>query len=354
MINPRTRSCLAVMLAAVLSIAMAAQATTVRDLYMGQVAVEDRSQSELSQAASDALSQVLVKVSGSTEVLSLPEVLSALPEAMSQVQQFSYAISGNEEQPLAARFEFDRRWVSQLLRQAGAPLWTANRPEVLLWLVQDGPEGRQFVNVETAPELVAALEAGFARRGVPLRFPLLDLTDAAALSAEQAWNLNATVLQQASSRYRVNEVLAGRVTALGSGDWLGDWLYLFADGRLERSVEPQSIDSFLAQGVDMVAENMADRYAVSAASESTGGVSMTVSNVMHYADYAAIVSWLEGLEPIEQASIEEISGDRLLLRLQARADASALKAIIELNQALVPLAHSTVSPSSELNYQWQN
>lgn len=333
------------------SLALAAQAEVVKDLYLGQVPVADRSQGELARAAREALSEVLVKVSGSTEVLSLPEVAGALEGALSQAQQFSYARTGDEKQPLAARFEFDPQWVSGLLSRAGAPLWTANRPSVLVWLVQDTPEGRQFVNSETAPEVVEALRAGFARRGVPLSFPLYDLADASALSPDQAWRLNATLLRQASSRYKTEEVLAGRMSQLSSGDWLGDWAYLSAHGRIDRTATPESMAEFLKSGVALVAEEMAQRYAVTAGSAPASGVAMEVGNVRSYADYAAIVAWLEGLELIDQANVEEVSGDRLSLRLQARTDAQRLATIIELNHRLEPVAGA---PGSGLSYQWRN
>lgn len=336
-----------------LALASAARAEVVRDLYMGQVPVADRSQQELARAAREALSQVLVKVSGSTDVLALPAVAASLDDALSQAQQFSYARPPDPEQPLAARFEFDREWVSGLLTRAGAPLWTANRPAVLLWLVQDTPEGRQFVNRDTAPELVTRLEQGFERRGVPLRFPLFDLSDTAALTPEQAWRQNGTALRRASSRYRAEEILAGRMTRLSSGDWLGDWAYLSAEGRLDRSATPESIDAFLDAGVALVAEDMAARYAVSASSAPARGLGMRVSNVRSYADYAAVVSWLEGLEVIESASVERIRGDRLSLRLTAQADAAQLRGIIELNRRLVPAEGPDV-PDSELDYQWRN
>lgn len=343
---------LGVVLLLAFSLALAARAEVVKDLYLGQVPVADRSQSELARAAREALSEVLVKVSGSTEVLALPEVAASLDGALSQAQQFSYARTDDPENPLAARFEFDRDWVSGLLARAGAPLWTANRPVVLLWLVQDTPEGRQFVNRDSAPELVKRLQQEFERRGVPLRFPLFDLTDAAALSPEQAWRRNASVLRQASSRYRVEEILAGRMTQLSSGDWLGDWTYLSGDGRQDRSATPESVDEFLDAGVALVAEDMAARYAVLASSAPASGMAMTVGNVRSYADYAAVISWLEGLELIDSANVARISGDRLSLRLMAQADAARLRAIIELNRRLVPAG--TGATDSELNYQWRN
>lgn len=337
---------------AVLAPGGAARAEVVKNLYQGQVPVADRSEKELARTAREALTQVLVKVSGSTEVLTLPAVAESLRDALSVAQQFSYARTGNPEQPLAARFEFDPGWVSGLLTRAGAPLWTANRPTVLVWLAQDTPQGRQFVSRDTAPALVERLEASFERRGVPLRFPLFDLADSAAITPAQAWRLNETVLRHASSRYKADEILAGRLTQLSSGDWLGDWAYLSSHGRIDRSTTPESIDDFLDSGAALVADDMAARYAVKAGAAPASGVPMVVGNVRSYADYAAIVSWLEGLEVIDQASPEQIDGDRLRLRLSATVDAAQLSAIIEINRHLVP--ERTDPTDSELSYQWRH
>ncbi|MFV0277534.1 MAG: DUF2066 domain-containing protein [Parahaliea sp.] len=336
------------------ALACPARAELVADLYSGQVPVDSRGRQALERAVGEALSQVLVKVSGSTDVLTLPGIAEALAgDVLSRAQQFSYVRTGDGGPPLAARFDFPQHWVSELLAAAGAPLWTANRPVVLVWLVMDGAGGRQFVNRETAPELVTRLEAGFSRRGVPLRFPLFDLADAAALSPDQAWSLSETNLRQASTRYRVEEILAGRLTRLSSGNWLGDWSYLSAKARSNRSTAPESVDAFLDTGIALVAEDMAARYAVATGASTASGVAMSVSNVRSYADYAAVVSWLEGLELIDRADVEAIRGDRLQLRLQARADATQLASIIELNRQLVP-AGPQVGSAGELNYQWQN
>jgi hypothetical protein len=83
-----------------------------------------------------------------------------------------------------------------------------------------------------------------------------------------------------------------------------------------------------------------------------GGVPMSIAGVESYADYAKIVSWLEGLELIDHANVEAIVGDKIQLRLMARADAVDLKTILELNQSLVPV---TPGPETEpLSYQWKN
>ncbi|MEP6391833.1 MAG: DUF2066 domain-containing protein [Halioglobus sp.] len=322
----------------------------VSDLYEASVPVTQRSDAALSEAAGRALSQVFVKVSGSEAVLSYPEVSAAVKKARSYVQQYAYVA---DDDGLLARFEFDAGIVTGIVTDAGAPLWTANRPEVLLWLVVDTAQGRRFITTDNDPEQVALLRDAFNKRGVPVRLPLYDLADSAALSPDQAWSQSSDALRAASARYGVNEILGGRAAPLSTGSWVGDWTYLTDTYRLDRSITASDDTTFIRDGVAIVAEDMASRYAVAAKrSQSSGGVMMVVDGVRSYGDYAGIVSWLEGLELIKHANVEQIRGEQIELRLIAPADADQLSSIIELNDRLVPVPQ--VTNPDRLTYQWRN
>tara|TARA_R110000772_G_scaffold255327_1_gene371488 strand:- start:87162 stop:88265 length:1104 start_codon:yes stop_codon:yes gene_type:complete len=325
-------------------------AELVRDLYVADVPVANRGEAELARAAEEGLAQVLVKVSGSVDVLARPEVAGALQSARARVQQYSYNRIDSGDAALSARVEFDPAQVRDLLLNAGAPIWTATRPAVLVWLVVEEAGQRSFVSPGAHPELAAELTEGFRRRGVPLRFPLLDLTDAAALDPAEAWHLPSPLLIAASTRYRATEVLAGRVAKLAAGDVVGDWAYLSTQGRQDRSATRTDANSFLRGGVDLVVEDMAARYAISGA-DAGDTLLLNVSGVASYADYAAIMSWLESLEPIRQARVTALDKDRLTLAVVAAADASQLASIIELNPRMRPAAADT---GKGLNYLWRN
>ncbi len=328
----------------------AVQAEVVRDLYSAQVPVADRSQAELNRASGDALSQVLVKVSGSLEVLDNPAIQQALGKSRGYVQQYAYARANTPG--LMARFEFDDSVIADLLSEAGAPLWTANRPVVLVWIVVETASGRFLLNNDSDPMLVEEVTRQFSQRGVPVRLPLFDLVDAASMPPEAVWRQDSDTLKAGSARYGLEDVLAGRVAALSTGTWVGDWVYLSSETRLDRSYSTGTAEEFIREGVAMVAQDMASRFAVAPTNAVGPGVLMTVSGISTYADYAGVVAWLESLELIEHANIERISGDRIELRLVAQADASQLASIIELNEQLQPAEQ--IAPGTGLDYQWQN
>ncbi len=327
------------------------QAGSVRDLYSAQVPVADQSARALSTASRQALAEVLVKVSGSVEVLQYPAIKAALKEARTHVQQYAYSREDGPQGVLSARFEFDGSYVTRLVTQSGAPLWTANRPQVLVWMVVEDASGRYFVNMDTAPELSTQLLEAFSRRGVPVQLPLFDLADSAAISTEEAWRLYGPALQAASDRYDVQDIVAGRLAALSTGKSVGDWSYLSSGNRIDRSVTATDAEAFMREGVSIVAEDMASRYAVVSSGADDSGVTMFVQGVASYADYAGIVAWLEGLELIDHANVERIERDQIELRLHAQADAGQLAAIIELNERLVPVPPT--STNSQLSYQWR-
>ena len=332
--------------------AMSLRAELVRDLYSAQVPVADQGATALAGASRDALSEVLVKVSGSVDVLRDPVIAAALGQARKHVLQYAYVRNALIASGLEAQIEFDDSYIVDLITRAGVPLWTANRPQVLVWLVMEDSSGRYFVNAETAPELSAALVAAFSRRGVPMQVPLFDLADSAALSTQQAWRQYRPALEAASQRYAVQDIMAGRLVALSTGKATGDWSYFSAGDRLDRSISAADASEFAARGAAMVAEDMAARYAVAPTAADAGGISMSVQGVRRYADYANIVAWLEGLELIEHANIERVSGDTIELRLQAQAGPQQLAAIIELNARLTPIP--PLVAHTQLSYLWQD
>lgn len=322
----------------VLTSAQSALAEVVADLYAASVPVAEQSSAVMESASKEAMAEVLIKVSGSKRVLQYPEIAAALKDARSQVQQYSYIRGTPPAPPLSLRFEFDGTYITDLVARSGAPLWTANRPVVLAWIVVEDEKGRYFINEDTAPEEAKRLFEAFSKRGVPVQIPMFDLSDTAALTTGDVWSMDASAIQAASERYNVQEVLAGRLAVSNIGQSPGDWSYLRQDGRINRSVTSPDLQAFLSSGANIVAADMSSRYAVAPTSGAAEGLSLSITGISSYGDYAAIVNWLEKLELVQYVNLEQVQGERVEFRLQAKASASQLAAILELNERLTPIA----------------
>lgn len=334
-----------------LLLAGVATAETVKDLHTATVPVTDQGAKALAAASRQALAEVLVKMSGSRDVLRNPQIKQAVSGARGQVQQYSYARGRPPDSELVVEIEFDRAYLLDLLRQSGAPLWTANRPVVLVWVMVDDEKGRYFINWDSTPGEAQLLVEAFSRRGVPVQIPVFDLADLGALNQDAAWRLDANALQRASARYNVEDVLAGRLAKLNSGESAGDWSYFFEDSRTNRSASVPDFQVFLRNGVELVADKMADRYAVSPGAGGDGEFRVVVLGVSSYADYAAIVGYLQDLELVERADVQRVQGERLVLNLQTDVDTVQLATLIELNDRLSPVP---VTEAGALTYQWRN
>jgi hypothetical protein len=328
-----------------------AVAEVVTDLYSATVPVADQSSQALATAAKEAMAQVLVKISGTRDVLKNPAVAAAVGDARNHVRQYAYVQGKPPAAPLSLHFEFSDPDVTGLVERSGAPLWTVNRPRVLVWVVLEDEQGRRFVTQESAPQEAHWLLGEFSRRGVPVQLPVFDLTDTAALSLDDVWALNANTVLAASARYNVQDVLVGRLAKSSGGQSPGDWSYLRQNEQINRSVTVADVQAFMRDGVNIVATDMVSRYAVAPTSGEGGGVRLSITGITNYADYAAIVSWLEKLELVDYANVEQVQGERVDFLVQAKVDATQLAAIVALNNRLVPLP--IAGEGAQLNYQWR-
>ena len=138
---------------------------------------------------------------------------------------------------------------------------------------------------------------------------------------------------------------------IGVRPGLRHWSYLRQNEQINRTVTVPDVQDFMRNGVNIVAMDMVSRYAVAPTSGEGGGVGLGITGMTNYADYAALVSWLEKLEMVDYANVEQVQGDRVDFVLQAKVDATQLAAIVALNNRLVPLPMA--GEGAQLNYQWR-
>ena len=325
----------------------AARAEFVDDLYTASVAAADRSQATLRAARRDGLMQVLVKVSGSEPRRDEAAVRTALDKAERYLSSYSYESSAPGE--LRLKLIYDASAVQALLREAGLPLWTANRPRVLVWWVTHVDGRRRFVSAQEQEQAHRALRDSFALRGVPLQTPLLDLEDTAKLSPGQAWRQSSAALLDASQRYRGAELLTARAARLSDGSWSGDWRMLYEGRWLARSARGLTLEQFTAAGAALAAEALASRYAVTLQDALDQRHRVTLRGIRDYRDYRAAQTALAALEAVRRVVPERLLGDQVSLRIDADADLAQLARIIELDARFVP---TPLGAGSGLAYEW--
>lgn len=346
----------ALLLIGVLLFTQFSVAEEVANLYQETVAVESQSQSDLNAAARAGLAQVFVRVSGAADAVNQPGIRSALRRAKSFVKQFKYetvAATEEQEQGLNVVMTFQKTLVDEQLREAGLPLWSSNRPNVLVWLAVDDIEGRQLAGPESYPMLIEQLTQSSRKRGLPVRTPLLDLEDSIVMSADGLWEMNMASALNASSRYQADTVLIGRVTVLSNGQWLGNWQYQYGDKRISFDGDAESMEAYVQGAVDQVADVLAATYAIAPVNMSQDGIVLRLSKVNSFSDYARAIRYLEGLEAIRSANVFEVNDDTVLIRLRADGQLEQLQKALALDNRMVPDEDVPLQLGAlQLNYAW--
>ncbi len=336
-------------------LAATAQAVVVEDLHRALVPVEDHSPRELGRATRAGLAQVYVKMSGSPTVLDNPLLQQSLDNASNYMQRYRY-LRSNEDDSLQLQVHFDPQLINDLLLQASAPLWTANRPPLLIWLVVDDGAGRRLATAETHPALFERLAQELERRGVPAVYPLYDLQDTVALDVHELWRMDELAIFGASQRYGIANVLAGRLTTLPGERWMGDWIYLHNQDSSSASFYGEAAPVFSAAMVDAVADRMAERYAVAAGTSRGQDVLVRVDAIRDFAQYRQVLQLFENVELVDDAWPAYLEDESVVFRLSAQAEPEQLDRIVSLNRRLQRLDAAQPLRRGPLNldlvYRW--
>src|SRR5690349_11334235 len=108
----------------------AAYASKISSLYQATLPVATQSAEERTDAIQKGLRQVLIKVTGTKQVLNNIRIKNSLAKAERFVQEFGYT-QMSQQPGYRLDLQFDSENINQLLQNASAPIWDAHRPLVL-------------------------------------------------------------------------------------------------------------------------------------------------------------------------------------------------------------------------------
>lgn len=317
------------------------------DFYHARVPVADQTAKERSRAAAKGLREVLIRISGSRDVAQASGVGQALSDATSYMDQFQYARERDEWGGVQEYLEmtFAPSVIEQLLRRAQVPFWPVNRPSALVWLVVDDAEsGKQLINDRQSPVVQAVVQAAESR-GVPLAFPLLDLEDQLALSAEDVWTMNEDAVLNASERYGTDTVLVGRYTQTSSGLWWSTWQFFHRGQGHMYDVRAEVPEEMAQQAIDPLADYLAGLYAVTSSAEGRAEVMMQIDGVRDFAGYRGALSYLQNLAVLSGTELLVVNGELLTVRAGLGGTLEQFRNALSLDGKLHTVA-TQVSPSA--------
>lgn len=320
------------------------KAAEVSRLYEEQIPVMSQGRQERFTVLRQAFEDVLTRVSGRGDVGLLPGMDSHLKQASRYVQQFRYRTSAEpviepvsgEETRQILWVRFNAKAVNQLLHSQHMPVWGKNRPAVLLWLVVDDGKKRQLISNDSTHEVMGFINNQSRIRGLPVRFPLLDLTDRANLRISDVWaNFEDTILA-ASRRYQAEAVLVGRVYRGFSGAWSARWSLYNEGRRQDWESGHELLDGTVVSGIDQSADFLALRFAQVQQEGGEGRVLVQINAVNGLAAFNKVRDYLDSLTTVTQIQPYQVAGEEVIFQLTTRSGRLGVEQAIALGATLIP------------------
>ena len=355
--------------AALLAGALPARAAPVSGLYEARVPVTDRSTAGRNAALQQALSAVLMKITGARSVPGVLTPMLANPNRY--LQQYSYeqapadpnapAAAAGGPPALVLWAKFDPKVVNQDVGAAHLSLWGAERPRTLVWLaLQDAPAGRILAAADMT-SLMQALVTAAQHRGIVLLFPQLDAVDHAALGVPDVTGFDLDRIRAASTRYRPDSVLVGSVTPFGNGQYAAHWELLNGTELETWQTPPGDEVATAVDGVQVTADRYAARYAIAAGAADLTGMALEVDGISTLDSYAKVLAYLSSLTPVQAVRVERMVAGSAFFSLDARGSLDNLRSALTLGGLLSPMdlpapAASTngVAAPSPLRYRYNS
>lgn len=328
---------IAALVACLLAWAGPASAVTVPGLYSAEVPVSSTSAGALREGYADGLRQVMVRVSGSRDVLERDGVEDLLGDAESMLLSYQVGSTGGQSR---LQMSFGAVGVNRALASIGAPVWGANRPLTLAWVAVEDRGDRNLLTSgadNAGSAWRGAFQAAAAVRGLPVTFPPAATSGDRALMSD-LWGQFVGRIQQASGDISHDVLALVRISRSG-GQWRAGWV---VDGMgmdaAERSVSAASPEALAQAVVDHWAEQYAGRYAVAPADVSESPkVDIMLEGVATLADYGQVSNALDRMTPVVAVGASRVRGERLTAQVTFTGELDQLKEYIALDPRFVPL-----------------
>ena len=342
-------------------------AEEVAGLYSGLVPVANQSAEAREAGVRQALAQVLIKLTGNSEIMLTPSIQSFFTNPNAFVAAIGFRNMPSADETViqtGLEVSFARQAIDQLIRQAQLPVLPSNRPKLLVWIVRDDAlMGRGFIGdysvsdrsvteiSEDAEAVLQAFDQAMKQRGMPYQLPNFDLQDQLSLSMNEAWSLRADLIGPASERYQTDGWIALRFYTTSTGEVRGAWLYQSAGRGQLNDFRALAGEEFMATAVDSLVDSLARAYTY-VPQLNTNELLVQISGVDSFKKYQAVLAQFKKLEVVDSLEISAVKGDQLTLAVDVEGGAELLHSALLRSGRLKDLGTTHTNLRVKLEYSW--
>jgi hypothetical protein len=299
-----------------------ARGAAVEGLYEGIVS-GDSASSDRTAVASEALKQVVVRLTGRRSATADPSLAPVLSQPLRFAQTYRSVAPGQ------VAVGFDARALDSALIAAGQRLWGRERPLTLLVVVNE--HGGATANPLIADaDSKRDLERSAQQRGLPVVWATgLDAASAQVRLAD-ALAGRLEPLRALARQFGADGVLVGKAAGAGSS-W--SWLGPAGTGAL---VGPP------AEALNSLADRYGAQFGTQPAAPVSGALGVSVRGVRDLAGYALASQSLAAIDGVRDLAVDEASGDSVRFRLGFSGDADAFRQAAAQGGRLLPDSEAAV------------
>ena len=330
-----------------MSVTYTVKSVELTDLYLVKWPVNDQNKTTRWKASLAGFKQVLIRKSGSKEILRDDGVQKAYRKITNYLQRFEYIPQDDSdaEYRYSISLYFEPRLIDAIIRDAKLPLWGANRPLTVLWLAIEDNNQRQIVSAASSNEILPVIESNAVRRGLPLITPLMDLEDELAVTTSDVWGRFASSIVQASQRYFSDSLLIGRLQLIGE-NWKGQFTYVNQNQEVAFEASKPTQEEVIAEMTDKLAELLCDKYCVVEEVGENNEAILYLSGISSFAEFKAAEKYLEGLSALRKLSLVAINQGSLELRIALLGNLESLVGDISLSHLMTIEEPKVVAPQT--------
>ena len=329
-------------------------AVELKQMYQSRVPVASQSVSDRDVALREALRRTFLRVSGDDTLLEHEKVQLALQNVRNFVQQYGYQ---QEDDQFVLWVQFDQPQVDRTIQSAGSGIWSNLRPELLFWLVvEDERLQRTIVGTGDNSELLAHLREQAQIRGLPVKFPLLDLNDSMSVSVLDLWARFDDRIDFASSRYDADGVVVARIyqsdRAISEQTWTLDWTLKLGDVRWRGEVTADERAELGAKLIADISRQLSQRYSISANAEMAGLWRVNIVNLTTVSDVLNAEQQLSAVPSVNRVQLLNYGQHRAMFELYIQTDAEQIMRALDITKQFEAVNQQQRSTFETPVYRW--
>lgn len=327
-----------------------ASAVTVTDLYNASIPVSAQNSQTQAQAFKTGLEQILVKISGNTNVLQNKAISAAIKSAGNYVKEFSYGDSSTDPAGNVLNISYQPKAVLSLLQQNQLAIWGENRPLLAVWIVDQTGSQTQLVGTpSTNLPWISALLSSAGQRGLPIVLPLLDATDTQAVNPTILQQNNTNILQTASNRYNADGIMVLQINETNPANISTQWNAVIGGKTIQFTLPGNNLTSIITQGINQLTDQLAQQFASTTNTASAQAIQLQITGLNNVTQYAELDRFLKDLAGISSVDLVSLSSNQAIFNLTLSAPIATIQQQLNLSHLLNPIAANTASNGANNN-----